>query len=117
MENLEKLVIGLGVMSDTGLRGAKNVVGESSAPTQVKELIVSLIDFYLSIGEDPRKRGEAAAVCLAAIGRIQRGGSSSRSSSTYSSSSRGSSGGSAGKVIVALLLVVGVGVAIWLAAR
>ena len=67
MDELRKMVISLGSMSDADLREMRQHVIADDSDEDIKGMIVELIDLYLSVGEDPEDRAEATAGCLQAL--------------------------------------------------
>jgi len=72
MEELRKMVVGLAVLSPDELRKTRAVVEGLSGNRQAKELVLNLIDMYLSIGADTERRAEAAARCLVALDEMEK---------------------------------------------
>ena len=78
MDELRKVVVGLAVLSADELRKTRSVVEGITGNQHAKELVLNLIDMYLSIGDDTERRAEAAARCLVALDEMEkRVGSSS----------------------------------------
>ena len=72
MDELRKVVVGLAVLSPDELRKTRGVVEGLTGNEQAKELVLNLIDMYLSIGDDTERRAEAAARCLVALDEMQK---------------------------------------------
>jgi len=81
MDELRKVVVGLAVLSPAELRKTRAVVEGISGNNHAKELVLNLIDMYLSIGEDTERRAEAAARCLVALNEMEKRVGSSSSTS------------------------------------
>ena len=72
MDELRKVVVGLAVLSPAELRKTRAIVEGISGNHHAKELVLNLIDMYLSIGEDTERRAEAAARCLVALDEMEK---------------------------------------------
>jgi hypothetical protein len=73
LDELRKIVVGLGMLSPAKLREIRDDVRRKNDwPQAAKELILDLIEIYLQVGPDARSRAEAAAACLLAIDEIER---------------------------------------------
>ncbi len=76
MDALRKLVISLAAMTDDELRTARAHVQQmdvSPRAKELKELVIGLIDYYLSAGSSPEERARAAAIALQAIDEVEKG--------------------------------------------
>lgn len=72
MDELRKVVVGLAVLSPAELRKTRSVVEGLSGNRHAKELVLNLIDMYLSVGDDTDRRAEAAARCLIALEEMEK---------------------------------------------
>jgi len=81
MDELRKVVVGLAVLSPDELRKTRAVVEGISGNRHAKELVLNLIDMYLSIGDSTERRAEAAARCLVALDEMEKRVGSSSSAS------------------------------------
>ena len=72
MDELRKVVVGLAVLPPAELRKTRAIVEGISGNHHAKELVLNLIDMYLSIGEDTERRAEAAARCLVALDEMEK---------------------------------------------
>ena len=72
MDELRKVVVGLAVLSPDELRKTRSVVEGISGNQHAKDLVLNLIDMYLSIGDDTERRAEAAARCLVALEEMEK---------------------------------------------
>lgn len=97
---LRKLVIGLGTMSPDALRQACQRLLDVSHGEPAAQLVIHVIDLYLSVGTQVEARARAAAACLVAIDQLEQTDTSS-SSSSLSFSSKGWLG------LLLMLLAVG----------
>jgi len=87
MDNLKQLIIMMATMSPSGLREMRREVRSMAGDPTAKELVLNLVDLYLSVGEDQDARIEAAAVCLVKLDELEGDASSSSSfTPSYSSS-------------------------------
>jgi len=71
---LKKLVVAAAAMSETQLVKMRREVGTMSIDANLKELVTTVLDLFIDIGEDPDRRAEAAARCLSAIDEVDSGG-------------------------------------------
>ena len=108
MDALRKLVISLAAMTDDELRRARPHVQQMDVSPGAKELVIALIDYYLSAGSSPEERARAAAIALQAIDEAEKG------RGTPGSVTRRKSGGCF-SVICLLVLAAGAAVCLWFA--
>ena len=109
MKELKQIVVAMGAMSTSDLRDLKRKLEAESGSNSARELVINLINLYISIGDDTHERAKAAAMCLRAIDELENESSSSSSSrsSSYGSSSSSSGGGGTALAVLGLLAAGG----------
>ena len=113
MDALRKLVVSLAAMTDGELRTVRAHVqqmdvSQMEVSPRAKELIIALIDYYLSAGSSPEERARAAAIALQAIDEAEKG------RGTPGRVTRRKSGGCF-SIICLLVLAAGAAVCLWFA--
>jgi len=59
-------------MTEPQLRDMRSHVMSTTGDRHARDLILELIDLYLSVGSDPQERASAAASCLQALEEAER---------------------------------------------
>jgi len=103
---LKKLVVAAATMSEAQLVKTRREVRTMSIDSNLKELVTTVLDLFIDIGENSERRAEAAARCLSAIDEVDSG--------RYSGGGSSGSGDVAwGAIFVVVLVLAGIAAAVY----
>ena len=71
--DLAKMTVLLGTLNHNGLREMRQRILFEAPASRPRDLVIQLIDIYISVGEDPHARARVAAGILAAIKEVSDG--------------------------------------------